>query len=218
MKRLFHPSFTSHYIFIIFAYNQDTKVHTTDITKLEIMRKIIFILFTILFSTSLFAQINIYEYKDDKAYCTFEIDGKLIPDSTETRGTYRAYKYYDIPYFEITFKAKNTINEIGDTILHITPDFYYHSYRAQIIGQNENLDTNEYKFTFIQKGSTVENITPEEDKVKVYKKSALNVKRSVKFYLFPEVFTKTATVDWKVFPKDLRNNLKDKDKKMGRKY
>lgn len=182
------------------------------------MKKFILSFITLFLCTTLFAQITVYEYKDDKTYCTFELDQKLYPDSTKVKGKYRAYNYYSIPYFEMTFTAQSTVNEYGETVVSITPNFYYHSYRTKLIGQRENLDPKEYYLTFIQTDKTIEQNTPDEQKQKIYKKSALPEKQAINYTKMPETFTKTNSVSWGKFPSGLRKSIKDKDRNLGRKY
>lgn len=182
------------------------------------MKKLILLFIILFLGTNLFAQVTIYEYKDEKSYCTFELDRKLYPDSTSVRGVYRAYKYYDIPFFEMTFDARSTVNEYGETIISITPNFYYHSYLSKLIGQRERMDRDEYYLTFIQTETTIQPNTSDEQKEKIYKKSVLPEKQAIKFIKMPETFTKVNSVNWGKYPRDLRKNIRDKDKLLGRKY
>lgn len=182
------------------------------------MKKLISLFIILFLGTNLFAQITVYEYKDDKAYCTFELDRKLYPDSTTVKGTYRAYQYYDILFFEMTFSARSTVNEYGETIITVTPDFYYHSYLTKLIGQREKLDPEEYYLTFIQTDTSITPNTLDEQKQKIYKKSILPEKRAINFTKMPETFTKVNSVSWGKFPSGLRKSIRDKDKMLGRKY
>lgn len=182
------------------------------------MKKFLFLLVVAFVTVHTSAQITVYEYKDDKAYCTFELDTPLYPDSTTVKGMYRTYNMFEIPFFEMTFDAKSTISEIGDTIISITPTFYYHSYRSKLIGDREIMDPEEYQLHFKCTGSIIEPISTDEEKAKVFKKSRLAEKAYINPTTFPESFTKVRTINWKPFPKELKKSLQDKDNKFGRKY
>lgn len=181
------------------------------------MKKILFSLLALLITTALSAQIEVYEYKNDKSYCTFELDAKLAPDSVPIKGTYRAYHFYDIPYFEMTFMARSYVLESGETVIAITPDFYYHSFLSKLTGQREPMHPY-YKLTLARIDNTICDITPEDDRKKVFDRSIYAEKKTVDFTKLPPAFTKVATIDWKKFPKELKKTLQVKDKSLGRKY
>lgn len=182
------------------------------------MKKILFSLFTLLIASAVSAQISVYEYKNDKAYCTFELDSEIVTDSIPVRGTYRTYQFYDIPYFEMTFSAISYILETGETVIAITPDFYYHSYLAKLAGQREPMNPKYYKLTFARIDDTMCDITPDEEKAKMLKKSVYTEKETVDFTKLPPAFAKVKSVDWKRIPKDLKKTLQTKDKNLGRRY
>lgn len=182
------------------------------------MKKILFSLIIIFITTTLSAQIAIYEYKKDKTYCTFELDSELYPDSTAVKGTYRAYQLYNIPYFEMTFVAKSTILETGETVIMITPDFYYHSYLSKLIGQREQMNSKFYKLTLAKLDNTLADISPDEDRKRMLNKSTYKEKKDLDFTKLPPTFTKVKSVDWKLFPKELKNSLQQKDRTLGRRY
>lgn len=182
------------------------------------MKKTLFLLLTLFACICISAQVSVYEFKDDKSYCTFEIDSQLAPDSVQIKGTYRAYQYYDIPFFEMTFVLHSYPGTNGKNIIAVTPDFYYHSFRAQLIGQRETMSPKQYQLKFEWDGNTITDITSEEDKKQIFKKSVFTEKKTIDFTQFPGTFTKVKSVEWKKYPKDLRKNLQDKDKILGRKY
>lgn len=182
------------------------------------MKRILFSLLTMLIASCISAQVSVYEFKDDKSYCTFEIDSQLAQDSVQIKGTYRAYQYYDIPYFEMTFVLHSYRNEAGQNIIVATPDFYYHSFRAKLIGQREPMNRKQFQLKFEWNDKTITPITTEENKNKLLKQSAYTEKADINFTQMPESFTKAKSIDWGKFPKDLRKALQDKDKTLGRKY
>lgn len=182
------------------------------------MRKILFSLFIVLISSSISAQVSVYEFKDDKSYCTFEIDSQLAPDSVQIKGTYRAYQYYEIPYFEMTFVLYSYKNEAGQNIIVATPDFYYHSFRAKLIGQREPMSPKQYQLKFEWDGETIKPISTEAEKAKLLKKSVYTDKADINFTEMPESFTKAKSINWGKYPKELRKALQDKDKTLGRRY
>lgn len=182
------------------------------------MKKIIFTLLALFITLTLSAQITVYEYKSDKTYCTFELDGDLQPDSIAIKGTYRALNFYDIPYFEMTFVARSYILETGETVIAITPEFYYHSFLAKLVGQREQMSPKYYKLTLAKIDNSIADITPEAERNKVFKKSVYTEKKDLDFTKFPPTFTKVKEVNWKVFPKELKKSLQQKDRNLGRRY
>lgn len=182
------------------------------------MRRILFSLLVMLISSSISAQVSVYEFKDDKSYCTFEIDTQLAQDSVQTKGTYRAYQYYDIPYFEMTFVLHSYRNEAGQNIIVLTPDFYYHSFRAKLIGQKESMSPRQFYLKFEWNDKTITPISTDENKKRVLKQSVYTDKADIDFTQMPESFTKVKSIGWGKFPKELRKSLQDKDKTLKRKY
>lgn len=182
------------------------------------MKRVLLSLIILLSAVSLSAKITVYEYNDDKAYCTFEFDSELKTDSSQIRGTYRALDFYNIPYFEMTFVARSYVDEAGKTIISITPIFYYHSYLSKVIGQREAMDPEAYALKFELVGNVITDITSDSEKKKVFNKAAFPEKGFVEITNFPESFTKAKSMNWGKYPKALRKSLQDKDRTMGRKY
>lgn len=171
------------------------------------MKKIIFTLFVVFMSHALSAQKQVFQFEDDKNYCTIEIDTTLAVEM----GTFRAAELMDVPYYEMTFTPEYEYGANGEKILVIIPTWHYHAYLAKIYGEVENANQNDpafrLRYEVSDDGETLTFKTTEAQKGAVLHRSTFSKKKHINFVGLPTTMTKTDKVDMEKFPKDLRRSL-----------
>lgn len=178
------------------------------------MRKIVSLLFFILTlnTLTLSSQTIVFQYEDDKSYCTIEIDTTL----SIKIGTYRAYKHLNVPYYEMAFTPEFQYTE-GKTIVSMTPTWHNQAYLEKVYGEPERAQKDnafKIKFALSSDGSQLELLSTDEEIQNVFNKSSYSKKGQIKMTDLPKTFTKVQQVNMEKFPKGLRKNLQKRANKI----
>ena len=171
------------------------------------MKKIILTLLAVIMSHALTAQKQVFQFEDEKYYCTIEIDTTLAVDM----GTFRATELMDVPYYEMTFTPEYEYGSSGEKTLVIRPTWHYHAYLAKIYGEVENANLNDpafkLKYEISPDGDILTFKTTEAQKAAMLHRSTFSKKKHINFVGMPATMTKTDRVDIDKFPKELRKSL-----------